>query len=36
MLYLRPESREALKQDAKAMYDRAAKAASWPSGEEPG
>jgi carboxypeptidase C (cathepsin A) len=28
MLYLRPESREALKQDAKAMYDRAMKAAS--------
>jgi carboxypeptidase C (cathepsin A) len=28
MLYLRPESREALKQDAKAMYERVAKAAS--------
>ena len=28
MLYLRPESREALKQDVKAMYDRALKAAS--------
>lgn len=28
MLYLRPESREALKQDAKAMYQRVMKAAS--------
>jgi carboxypeptidase C (cathepsin A) len=28
MLYLRPESREALKQDAKAMYERVMKAAS--------
>jgi carboxypeptidase C (cathepsin A) len=28
MLYLRPESREALKQDVKVMYDRAMKAAS--------
>jgi carboxypeptidase C (cathepsin A) len=28
MLYLRPESRQALKQDVKAMYDRAMKAAS--------
>jgi carboxypeptidase C (cathepsin A) len=32
MLYLRPESREALKQDVKGMYDRAFKAASWPEG----
>jgi carboxypeptidase C (cathepsin A) len=36
MLYLRPDSREALKQDAKPMYERAAKAASWPRSEEPG
>jgi carboxypeptidase C (cathepsin A) len=36
MLYLRPDSRAALKADAKAMYERAAKAASWPQGEEPG
>ena len=28
MLYLRPSSREALKQDAKAMYERVMKAAS--------
>ena len=28
MLYLRPDSREALKQDAKAMYERVMKAAS--------
>ncbi|MGB2932884.1 MAG: alpha/beta hydrolase [Methyloceanibacter sp.] len=35
MLYLRPDSRQALKEDAKAMYDRAAKAASWPAGEQP-
>ena len=28
MLYLRPESRQALKQDVKGMYDRAMKAAS--------
>ena len=28
MLYLRPKSREALKQDVKAMYERAMKAAS--------
>ncbi len=35
MLYLRPDSREALKEDAKSMYDRAAKAASWPTGEQP-
>jgi hypothetical protein len=28
MLYLRPESREALKQDAKGMYERVMKAAS--------
>jgi carboxypeptidase C (cathepsin A) len=32
MLYLRPESREALKQDVKEMYERAFKAASWPEG----
>ena len=32
MLYLRPPSREALKEDVKAMYDRAFKAASWPEG----
>jgi carboxypeptidase C (cathepsin A) len=30
MLYLRPESREALKEDVKGMYERAFKAASWP------
>jgi carboxypeptidase C (cathepsin A) len=28
MLYLRPDSREALKQDAKAMYERVMRAAS--------
>jgi carboxypeptidase C (cathepsin A) len=28
MLYLRPDSREALKQDAKGMYERVMKAAS--------
>jgi hypothetical protein len=28
MLYLRPDSREALKLDAKAMYERVMKAAS--------
>ncbi len=32
MLYLRPQSREALKEDVKPMYDRAFKAASWPAG----
>jgi carboxypeptidase C (cathepsin A) len=32
MLYLRPESRVALKEDVKGMYDRAAKAASLPEG----
>ena len=32
MLYLRPPSREALKEDVKGMYDRAFKAASWPAG----
>jgi carboxypeptidase C (cathepsin A) len=32
MLYLRPPSREALKEDVKGMYDRAFKAASWPEG----
>lgn len=32
MLYLRPPSREALKEDVKGMYDRAVKAASWPAG----
>ncbi|MGC1180479.1 MAG: peptidase S10 [Methyloceanibacter sp.] len=32
MLYLRPESREGLKQDVKGMYERALKAASWPEG----
>lgn len=32
MLYLRPQSREALKQDVKGMYDRAFKASSWPEG----
>jgi hypothetical protein len=30
MLYLRPESREALNEDVKGMYERAFKAASWP------
>jgi carboxypeptidase C (cathepsin A) len=32
MLYLRPRSRAALKEDVRAMYDRAAKAASLPEG----
>jgi carboxypeptidase C (cathepsin A) len=32
MLYLRPDSRAALKEDVKAMYQRAAKAASLPEG----
>ncbi len=32
MLYLRPESRAALKEDVKSMYARAAKAASLPEG----
>jgi carboxypeptidase C (cathepsin A) len=32
MLYLRPPSREALKEDVRGMYDRAFKAASWPEG----
>jgi carboxypeptidase C (cathepsin A) len=36
MLYLRPDSRAALKRDAKGMYEQAAKAAAWPRGEEPG
>lgn len=35
MLYLRPDSRKALKEDAKAMYGRAAKAASSLGAEQP-
>jgi carboxypeptidase C (cathepsin A) len=32
MLYLRPESRQALKDDVKTMYERASRAGSWPEG----